>query len=178
MPARCVVARCSNTTQDGVSLFKFPKDPHFRSLWDRFVRLKRADWRGGHDRSLICSAHFTDECFDISSVTQKKLEFGKRLLLTKTAVPTLNVCPSVDWNTQSLSQPKGRGAFRKKIIQEVPKCWLINSTMCLYWEEGWIHGWNTWGPGVVVSVPSSATDLLSDFWAGHLTSVSLSLHGE
>ncbi|XP_067400657.1 zinc finger protein 850-like [Emydura macquarii macquarii] len=118
MPARCVVARCSNTTQDGVSLFKFPKDPHFRSLWDRFVRLKRADWRGGHDRSLICSAHFTDECFDISSVTQKKLEFGKRLLLTKTAVPTLNVCPSVDWNTQSLSQPKGRGAFRKKIIQE------------------------------------------------------------
>ncbi|TFK05543.1 caspase activity and apoptosis inhibitor 1-like [Platysternon megacephalum] len=116
MPARCVVARCSNTTQDGVSLFKFPKDPHVRSLWDRFVRMKRADWRGGHDRSLICSAHFTDECFDISSVTQKKLEFGKRLLLTKTAVPTLNVCPN--GNPQSLSQPKGRGAFRKKIIQE------------------------------------------------------------
>ncbi|XP_044859917.1 zinc finger protein 282-like isoform X4 [Mauremys mutica] len=118
MPARCVVARCSNTTQDGVSLFKFPKDPHVRSLWDRFVRMKRADWRGGHDRSLICSAHFTDECFDISSVTQKKLEFGKRLLLTKTAVPTLNVCPSVNGNPQSPSQPKGRGAFRKKIIQE------------------------------------------------------------
>ncbi|XP_024058177.2 zinc finger protein 282-like isoform X1 [Terrapene carolina triunguis] len=118
MPARCVVARCSNTTQDGVSLFKFPKDPHVRSLWDRFVRMKRADWRGGHDRSLICSAHFTDECFDISSVTQKKLEFGKRLLLTKTAVPTLNVCPNVNGNPQSLSQPKGRGAFRKKIIQE------------------------------------------------------------
>ncbi|CAM5113507.1 unnamed protein product [Natator depressus] len=118
MPARCVVARCSNTTQDGVSLFKFPKDPHVRSLWDRFVRMKRADWRGGHDRSLICSAHFTDECFDISSVTQKKLEFGKRLLLTKTAVPTLNVCPSMNGNLQSLSQPKGRGAFRKKIIKE------------------------------------------------------------
>ncbi|XP_030405511.1 zinc finger protein 398-like isoform X4 [Gopherus evgoodei] len=118
MPARCVVARCSNTTQDGVSLFKFPKDPHVRSLWDRFVRMKRADWRGGHDRSLICSAHFTDECFDISSVTQKKLEFGKRLLLTKIAVPTLNVCPSVNGNPQSPSQPKGRGAFRKKIIQE------------------------------------------------------------
>ncbi|KAG6923393.1 zinc finger protein 398 [Chelydra serpentina] len=118
MPARCVVARCSNTTQDGVSLFKFPKDPHVRSLWDRFVRMKRADWRGGHDRSLICSAHFTDECFDISSVTQKKLEFGKRLLLTKTAVPTLNVCPSRNGSPQSLSQPKGRGAFRKKIIQE------------------------------------------------------------
>ncbi|XP_074918178.1 zinc finger protein 212-like isoform X6 [Chelonoidis abingdonii] len=118
MPARCVVARCSNTTQDGVSLFKFPKDPHVRSLWDRFVRMKRADWRGGHDRSLICSAHFTDECFDISSVTQKKLEFGKRLLLTKTAVPTLNVCPSANGNPQSPSQPKGRGTFRKKIIQE------------------------------------------------------------
>ncbi|XP_043362982.1 zinc finger protein 282-like isoform X4 [Dermochelys coriacea] len=118
MPARCVVARCSNTTQDGVSLFKFPKDPHVRSLWDRFVRMKRADWRGGHDRSLICSAHFTDECFDISSVTQKKLEFGKRLLLTKTAVPTLNVYPSMNGNPQSISQPKGRGAFRKKIIEE------------------------------------------------------------
>ncbi|XP_050798492.1 zinc finger protein 282-like isoform X2 [Gopherus flavomarginatus] len=118
MPARCVVARCSNTTQDGVSLFKFPKDPHVRSLWDRFVRMKRADWRGGHDRSLICSAHFTDECFDISSVTQKKLEFGKRLLLTKIAVPTLNVCPSVNGNPQSPSKPKGRGAFRKKVFQE------------------------------------------------------------
>nr|XP_006120691.1 zinc finger protein 282-like isoform X1 [Pelodiscus sinensis] len=119
MPARCVVARCSNTTQDGVSLFKFPKDPHFRSLWDRFVQLKRVDWRGGHDRSLICSAHFTDECFDISSVTQKKLEFGKRLLLTKTAVPTLNVCPSMNENPPSRSQPKGRGAFRKKVIPEM-----------------------------------------------------------
>ncbi|XP_065442532.1 zinc finger protein 777-like isoform X13 [Chrysemys picta bellii] len=126
MPARCVVARCSNTTQDGVSLFKFPKDPHVRSLWDRFVRMKRADWRGGHDRSLICSAHFTDECFDISSVTQKKLEFGKRLLLTKTAVPTLNVCPNVNGNPQSLSQPKGRGAFRKKIIQEADE-WEVES---------------------------------------------------
>uniref|UniRef100_A0A8C3HPC3 THAP domain-containing protein 1 n=1 Tax=Chrysemys picta bellii TaxID=8478 RepID=A0A8C3HPC3_CHRPI len=131
MPARCVVARCSNTTQDGVSLFKFPRDPHVRSLWDRFVRMKRADWRGGHDRSLICSAHFTDECFDISSVTQKKLEFGKRLLLTKTAVPTLNVCPNVNGNPQSLSQPKGRGAFRKKIIQEFSSNKLGQNPRCM-----------------------------------------------
>ncbi|XP_074090636.1 THAP domain-containing protein 10 isoform X2 [Macrotis lagotis] len=89
MPARCVAARCGNTTKSGKSLFRFPKDRALRLLWDRFVRRRRADWYGGNDRSVICSDHFAPCCFDVSSVIQKNLRFSQRLRLVAGAVPTL-----------------------------------------------------------------------------------------
>ncbi|XP_039093790.1 THAP domain-containing protein 10 [Hyaena hyaena] len=90
MPARCVAARCGNTTKSGRSLFRFPKDRAVRLLWDRFVRGRRADWYGGNDRSVICSDHFAPACFDVSSVIQKNLRFSQRLRLVAGAVPTLH----------------------------------------------------------------------------------------
>lgn len=33
MPSKCIVAGCSNTTKDGMSLHLFPKDVKIRKLW-------------------------------------------------------------------------------------------------------------------------------------------------
>ncbi len=41
----CVAALCRNTNvNDGVSLFKFPKDADLAKAWDYAVKKTRADW--------------------------------------------------------------------------------------------------------------------------------------
>uniref|UniRef100_A0A2K5RVC7 THAP domain-containing protein 1 n=1 Tax=Cebus imitator TaxID=2715852 RepID=A0A2K5RVC7_CEBIM len=108
MPARCVAAHCSNTTKTGKSLFRFPQDRAARLLWDRFVRGCRADWYGGHDRSVVCSDHFAPACFDVSSVIQKNLHFSQRLRLVAGAVSTLHrvAAPAPKWKEEGA--PGGR----------------------------------------------------------------------
>ena len=64
MPARCIVAGCSNKTKDGVSLHVFPKDENLRRIWTSKVKLTRGNWKGPSDTSVICSAHFEDSDFD------------------------------------------------------------------------------------------------------------------
>ena len=64
MPPKCIVAGCSNTTKDGVSLHLlklFPKDVIIRKLWTASkpkVKLTRAKWLyPATPCSVICSAH-------------------------------------------------------------------------------------------------------------------------
>lgn len=64
MPKRCVAAGCSNTSQDGFSLHKFPKDPQLRRIWTSKVKLTRTKWPGPSKYAVLCSAHFDDTCFD------------------------------------------------------------------------------------------------------------------
>ena len=59
MPARCVVAGCSNTSKDGVSLHRFPKAEKLRNIWTSKVKLTRGKWPGPSATSLICSDHFS-----------------------------------------------------------------------------------------------------------------------
>lgn len=52
---RCIVGGCSNTTQNNVSLHKFPlKDSKLTASWNRFVRIRRADWKEPSQHSAIC----------------------------------------------------------------------------------------------------------------------------
>ena len=38
MGKRCVAAGCSNMNGDGVSLFRFPRDPALRAQWNKQVQ--------------------------------------------------------------------------------------------------------------------------------------------
>uniref|UniRef100_A0A8C4QP69 THAP domain-containing protein 1 n=1 Tax=Eptatretus burgeri TaxID=7764 RepID=A0A8C4QP69_EPTBU len=64
MPARCIIAGCSNTTKDCVSLHVFPKDDNLQRIWTSKVKLTRGNWKGPSDMSVICSTHFEDSDFD------------------------------------------------------------------------------------------------------------------
>ena len=89
MPTRCIVAGCSNTSKDGVSLHFFPRDEKIRKLWTARVKLSRADWSGPTDSSAVCSAHFSAEDFeDPGLYAQFNLKKPARRL-KETAVPTI-----------------------------------------------------------------------------------------
>ena len=66
MPTRCIVGGCSNTSKDGVSLHRFPKDAALRKVWTAKVKLTRAMWTGPSDSSVICSAHFPEDAYEES----------------------------------------------------------------------------------------------------------------
>ncbi|KAJ8048467.1 THAP domain-containing protein 10 [Holothuria leucospilota] len=75
MPRRCVVGGCSNIP-DGrgrISVHRFPKAKRMRKIWINFVNNTRSDF-ACTDNSVICSNHFTEECFDPSFAV--KLQFG------------------------------------------------------------------------------------------------------
>ncbi|MEQ2182902.1 hypothetical protein GOODEAATRI_027039 [Goodea atripinnis] len=81
---------CSNTNKDGVSLFKFPKDPELRSKWVKQVRCTREKWEPTPS-SVLCSEHFEVDCFDVVPVLKKSLSCSvqhKRVLRPST-VPTV-----------------------------------------------------------------------------------------
>uniref|UniRef100_A0A3B5LP33 THAP-type domain-containing protein n=1 Tax=Xiphophorus couchianus TaxID=32473 RepID=A0A3B5LP33_9TELE len=90
MPSRCIAAFCSNTREDGVSLFRFPKEPELLSKWVREVRRTRELWKPS-PTSVLCSEHFELHCFDFVPVLKESLGYSvqhKRVLLP-TAVPTV-----------------------------------------------------------------------------------------
>ncbi|XP_063413132.1 uncharacterized protein LOC134695698 isoform X2 [Mytilus trossulus] len=79
----CAVAGCSNSIKTGHSVHLFPKDEQQRLLWIRFVKLTHVDFSEPTQNSAICSAHFTDDCYEVDRIKFKEL-FGmstnKRLL--------------------------------------------------------------------------------------------------
>ena len=78
MVKRCVAAGCSYTHADGISLFSFPRDPSLRALWNKQVQRTRADWRDATDYSVLCSEHFTKDCFEQGSVMASQFGIQKR----------------------------------------------------------------------------------------------------
>ncbi|KAI0208154.1 hypothetical protein LSAT2_005075 [Lamellibrachia satsuma] len=63
------------------------KDRKRCGLWNRFVRVKRADWTGPSAHSILCSAHFSRSDFDRS--LQHQLGFSKKPVLNDDAVPSV-----------------------------------------------------------------------------------------
>ena len=94
MPNRCIVGKCSNTTKDGFTLHTFPKDEKTRRLWTRFVQNTRADFKAPSATSVICSGHFTPDCYDPSVELKRKLGISCRLEVLPGKVPTLKLVPS------------------------------------------------------------------------------------
>ena len=86
MVNQCVAAGCTNKHRDGVSLFKFPQDPDLRKQWIAQVKRTRDKWTGPTKHSVLCSIHFTDDCFDKS---MERYGLKQKPLLKRNAVPTI-----------------------------------------------------------------------------------------
>ena len=129
MPCRCVVAGCSNTTKEGVSLHRFPPDPKYRRIWTASVKLTRAKWSGPTEHSMICSAHFepTYMYFDRGLQSQFGMRFKAKL--RPDAVPTI-----FPLSQKAKKRPeKKRGAFLKRESLRV-SCFVFRVTymyMCM-----------------------------------------------
>ena len=89
MVNRCVAAGCSNTHKDGISLFKFPKNPHLLKKWVEQVRRTRDKWEPTK-HSVLCSMHFEADCFEPYSVLSQSMGLSKKTpKLKPDAVPTI-----------------------------------------------------------------------------------------
>ncbi|KAI5102212.1 putative D-tyrosyl-tRNA(Tyr) deacylase 2 [Silurus meridionalis] len=87
---RCSVYSCNNYNGPlertlGLTFHRFPfDDPERLNRWIRSLR--RTNWRP-RPRSVVCSTHFTEDCFEQS---------GASVCLKPHAVPTLLLCTSQD----------------------------------------------------------------------------------
>ena len=77
MVKRCVAAGCSNTNSDGVSLFQFPQDLAFCAQWTKGVQTTQTDWQGPSDYSILCSNHFTNDCFEEDTIITTRFGIEK-----------------------------------------------------------------------------------------------------
>lgn len=108
MVNRCVAAGCSNTPSERVSLYKFPSDPRIREKWVKQVKRTRAKWNATK-HSVLCSDHFTEDCFEVDSTIAATFGLSKKRRLKPDAVPSIFHRPSLaddmPCSSASLSQP-------------------------------------------------------------------------
>lgn len=107
MVRRCVAAGCSNTPSTTVTLFKFPNDLVLREKWVKQVRRTRAEWEAT-EHSVLCSEHFTEDCFEADAVLARSFGLSKRRRLKADAIPTIFHRPSAEL-------PSTSGASRKRL---------------------------------------------------------------
>ena len=108
MPStRCVVQDCSNESDAsaGISLHISPTNKQIRASWVRFVRTKRANFNPPDEtRFMICSEHFTADCFQRAYHTK-----GDTRRLNSGALPTV-------WKAKSkLSEDEFSPRQRRKV---------------------------------------------------------------
>ena len=90
MGRNCVVL-CTNTQKKGVSLFKFPEDSKLKKAWTQQVQHTRDKWKGPSAYSAVCSEHFTENCFEVSSLVSKQMGLK---MLKPDAIPTIFARPT------------------------------------------------------------------------------------
>ena len=85
MPERCVVYGCNNTanSKQGISLYRIPYWDDDREIaisrrkkWLDFIRRKRDRWEPSPGL-VVCSDHFTNDCFEYGSDTVAKCKTPK-----------------------------------------------------------------------------------------------------
>ncbi|XP_047465811.1 lethal(3)malignant brain tumor-like protein 2 isoform X1 [Mugil cephalus] len=85
MPYHCVAYGCGKTADDGVAMFRFPKDLEEFRKWEKQVQRTRAQWVATPN-SHLCSEHFGREYFETRTPAGV-------LKLRPGAVPTVFVRP-------------------------------------------------------------------------------------
>uniref|UniRef100_UPI0037E8A542 lethal(3)malignant brain tumor-like protein 2 n=1 Tax=Semicossyphus pulcher TaxID=241346 RepID=UPI0037E8A542 len=85
MPYHCVAYGCGKTADDGVTLFRFPKDHNEFLKWEKQVQRTRPHWVATPN-SHLCSEHFGREYFE-------PRPFTAALKLRPGAAPTVFVRP-------------------------------------------------------------------------------------
>ncbi|XP_062511813.1 THAP domain-containing protein 10-like [Corticium candelabrum] len=88
MVKRCVAAGCSNSHSDQVSLFSFPQDPVLRKRWTEAVQRTRDKWNWPSRYSVLCSDHFTEDCFETDHLLASSFGIARRARLKPDVVPT------------------------------------------------------------------------------------------
>ena len=94
MGRNCVVFGCTNTQKKGVSLFKFPEDSKLKKAWTQQVQRTRDKWKGPSAYSAVCSEHFTENCFEVSSLVSKQMGLKMKQRLKPDAIPTIFARPT------------------------------------------------------------------------------------
>lgn len=120
---RCIVGGCSNTTQNNVSLHKFPlKDSKLTASWNRFVRIRRADWKEPSQHSAICSAHFIDSFYEMQFALKSKFGLKTKRQLKEGSTPSIQPKrkSEVEDDVAVLAK-KPRGAYTKREKARVSK---------------------------------------------------------
>ncbi len=75
-PAMYIAAGCSSTYSGGVRLFTYPKDLVMIAEWVRQVQRTRAQLKPSS--SVLCSNHFTDDCFDPGFAAHFGIKYAKK----------------------------------------------------------------------------------------------------
>ena len=88
MVNRCVAAGCSNTHGPNISLHRFPSNPILRDKWTKQVNRTRAHWKPTK-HSVLCSEHFTADCFIEEPIIAAKFGISKGKRLKPDAVPSI-----------------------------------------------------------------------------------------
>ena len=129
MPHRCIAGGCSNTRKDGVSLHQWPDNPKFLRLWTNAVKNTRSDFSNPTKSTKLCSAHFTEDCFEAQTAIAKSLGLKMKTVIKIDAIPTIfksgppkNKKPRLEEdNTRVLTPTEKplRGAYRKREASRV-----------------------------------------------------------
>ena len=111
---RCVaggpnLVSCANNQQtDGISMHLFPNeetDQQRRKKWVNFVHKHRPSFHATAS-SCLCSAHFTDSCYDVNLALANSLNMKRRL--KEDAVPTIDVAGIVAPAEEQLTDRRRR----------------------------------------------------------------------
>jgi len=128
---------CSNKPGPAISLHSFPTDNKFCRQWINFVKNSRK-WDPKPRTSKICSAHFEEHNFtNLGMVLTGK---AKKLKLTDTAVPTIQIKGAISRTSMPSEDPSGsseaatpgtvRGAARKREVLRVIVYFILNYCLC------------------------------------------------
>lgn len=116
MPA-CSAPNCTNRPErpNGKTFHLFPKDASLRQQWVREVN--REYWTPSK-RSLLCSDHFTESCFDKTGQTTRLKDNAVPTLFDIPAPSRKKARPREDPLDSEATAPAPRGRPRKKQKQE------------------------------------------------------------
>lgn len=90
----CVCAGCTNSSETGARVFRFPSktDKRFRQ-WVRYVQVRRADFTASSvtQNSVVCDAHFDDSSYMKGDLMEWEMGFRRksRVRLSKDGVPSI-----------------------------------------------------------------------------------------
>lgn len=132
MPYRCVAYGCGKIAEDGVTLFKFPKDPEEFRKWEKQVQRTRPQWLA-RPNSHLCSDHFGKEYFEA------KLPSGG-VKLRQGAAPTVFVRPQCSCSGVGCKSCRPSSKYRRFTAAKADPKISVSSQCCemTLRKKGWI----------------------------------------
>ena len=114
MPYCCAVG-CKNGEGSGKSFFTFPHketDKARRNVW--IAKVKRVSSWEPKKTTVLCSDHFTRDCFQVDPELVKRLGLKRNARLNNDAVPTLS-----EYAQNVGAEEKVRGVYKKRRRLEI-----------------------------------------------------------